>query len=351
MPGQNSASREKIEEMKQLEVTNQIDEALWDKFVYNHPKGNIFQTSSMFKVFKKAKGYEPFRFWVKNSGKILGVLQGVIIREKDGLIGDLSSRAIIQGGPLVLGDKQSVAKELIKKFDNQVKDRVIWSEIRNLTDNRLMLDSINNYQYEDHLNFLIDISKSEEELWQKVRPTRRRNITRGLKSNRMVILKGEKQTSYFYRLLVNTYMRVKVPLADESLFKAVSEELVPKGLAKMFFAKSGYSNYTGGRLILIYKDTLYDWYAAARDSQMNKYPNDFLVWKVLQWGRENGYKVFDFGGAGKPGVPYGPRDFKRQFGGEEVNFGWPTKIYSPWKYKLAHFGLKLYQIFLPLIKK
>jgi lipid II:glycine glycyltransferase (peptidoglycan interpeptide bridge formation enzyme) len=48
---------------------------------------------------------------------------------------------------------------------------------------------------------------------------------------------------------------------------------------------------------------------------LNLYPNDYLVWQVLIYGINNGYQIFDFGGAGKPEVNYGPREFKEDLEG------------------------------------
>ena len=64
-----------------------------------------------------------------------------------------------------------------------------------------------------------------------------------------------------------------------------------------------------------------DWYAGADDNYLEFRPNDVLVWEVLKWGKISNYSLFDFGGAGKPNVPYGVRDYKLKFGGELVNFG------------------------------
>ena len=77
----------------------------------------------------------------------------------------------------------------------------------------------------------------------------------------------------------------------------------------------------GTRVELCFKDLVYDWYAGADDNYKNHYPNDVLPYSILIWGKENGFKSFDFGGAGKPDVPYGVRDHKLKFGGQMVEYG------------------------------
>lgn len=85
---------------------------------------------------------------------------------------------------------------------------------------------------------------------------------------------------------------------------------------------------------LAHKNTLFDYYAGAYRDYYNKHPNDLLPWEVLKWGKQNGFTRFVFGGAGKPNVPYGVRDYKKKFGGEFVNYGRFEKIHCPGLFKL-----------------
>ena len=84
-----------------------------------------------------------------------------------------------------------------------------------------------------------------------------------------------------------------------------------------------------------FKDKIFDWYAGSKAEHYDKYPNDILPWEVLKYGHHAGYRIFDFGGAGKPGVQYGVRDYKLKFGGKVVNYGRLIYIHSPIKYFIA----------------
>lgn len=331
-------------------ITDQnIDEKKWDVFVGAHPQGNIFQTSAMYKVFKQTKGYEPHRFWAidEKTKKIIGVLSGVVVSEKEGLMGKFSTRAIIQGGPLLAPEAdRKVLKELVEAFDEAVKPKAIWSEIWNFNDTKQTLKTLKNYHFEDHLNFLIDVNRSEEIIWREIHESRRKNINRAIKKDLVIEeVENQAQLDIIYQLVSETYRRVKVPLSDSGLFKSAYQILVSRGLAKFFLVKHN-NDYIGARIVLTYNKKIYDWYAGASPDSFEFYPNDYLVWSVLKWGVKNGYKVFDFGGAGKPNVPYGPREFKRRFGGDLTNFGRLIRVYSPWKYRLAHWGFKVYQFLL-----
>ena len=74
-------------------------------------------------------------------------------------------------------------------------------------------------------------------------------------------------------------------------------------------------------------------------------PNEALVWHILQWGKANGFQVFDFGGGGNPNEPYGPREFKLKFGGAQVSYGRNVCIHSQLRFNLSKAGYGLYRRF------
>jgi serine/alanine adding enzyme len=111
---------------------------------------------------------------------------------------------------------------------------------------------------------------------------------------------------------------------------------------KIFLAMSE-GKIIGTMYVLCFKDVMYDWYAGSFKAYYNKYPNDLIPWEAFLWGKMNGYKYFDFGGAGKPDIPYGVRDYKLKFGGELVNYGRFEKIHKPFLMELGKLGLKTYK--------
>lgn len=323
-----------------------ITDAEWDKFVRSHPMGNIFQTMGLYAVYKDTKNYFPIKVAVidKKSKELQGVMTGVIIREMDGFLGDFSARSIVQGGPLVIStSKKDIVAELVNKYDCLAAHSSLYTEIRNMYDTQNTLNLNSDYYYVDHLNFIINLSQSEGDLWSQIHKSRRKNINRAEKAGLVVeeIIRQDK-IPIFYKLLEETYNNVKIPLADISLFKSSFQQLVPKGMAKFFLA-SHENSYIGARAVLLYKDRVYDWYAGAAIDALSFYPNEYLVWHILKWGIDNKYSIFDFGGAGEPNKPYGPREFKRRFGGELVNHGRYVRQYSMVRIKVAEIGFKIYK--------
>jgi lipid II:glycine glycyltransferase (peptidoglycan interpeptide bridge formation enzyme) len=112
---------------------------------------------------------------------------------------------------------------------------------------------------------------------------------------------------------------------------------------KKFVAKYQ-SEIISCRFVLCYKKVVYDWFAGTDESHLDKYPNDFLPWKIIQWSKENNYMTFDFGGAGRPEEPYGVREYKLKFGGKLVDNGRFVCIHNKFLFLIGHFGLKLFKL-------
>lgn len=322
-----------------------IDSKKWDGFVYNHPQGNVFQTPQMYAAYSATKNYQPIVVAGYEEDSLVGILLAVVQKEYKGILGKLSARSIIWGGPLVRDNDISILEELMNEYSRIVKHKVIYTQIRNI----FIMDWAKNdfkklgYNYEEHLNIFIDLTKSEDELWKEVHSKRRNEIRRATKE-------GTSFTEFSdcdalkksWPILKDVYQRAKLPLPDISLFQNILARAGGSSPLKIFAALNS-GHWIGVLLALCWRDRVINWYAGAFQKDLSKYPNDLLPWEVILWAKRNDYKTFDFGGAGKPGVPYGVRDFKLKFGGELVNFGRFQKTHKLLAMSIAKLGFRFWQ--------
>ena len=155
--------------MAVITTVENINIKAWREFVNKHPNGSIFLTPEMFNVYKQTPNYEPsiFVFVDSNLSVICGLLIAVRIQEKKKLIGCLTARTIIYGGPLTNGDAL-VARRLLLEYDKVSNRKTIYTQVRNLF-NQKNLNSIFGevgYRFEDHLNILLDLTKYNGNIWQ-----------------------------------------------------------------------------------------------------------------------------------------------------------------------------------------
>jgi len=332
-------------------LVDKLSEDLWQAFVDTHPEGNIFHTPAMQAVFACAHGHEPLlRAAISGDGRVLALLTAAGVRLAGGPMSRLTSRAIAYGGLLCApGEEGQEALAALLRWHGQTsKHRFLFTEFRHRSDASSYRETMSRcgYEHEPELNFLVNIGRPVSDVWRGLNRTARKNVKRakrdGLTDQEVTT---PEELADLYALLQQVYASAHVPLADISLFTAAFEQLVPRGAARFILARSP-KGVAGARVVLLHKGTIFDWYAGADRESRRSRPNDFLVWRTLAWGANNGYHSFDFGGAGHPDVPYGVRDFKAKFGGQLVNYGRDRQAHSPGLLKLGEGGYNLLRRFL-----
>jgi len=322
----------------------------WSEFVHTHPNGNIFQSPEMAQVFRHTKNYEPISLAAidEDTGLILALMLSVIIKESNRFLGDLSARAIIQGGPLFLNDLsgQNAVLVLIESYNELVNKKGLYSEIRMLSDIPEFNHIISGcgYVYDKHFNALINIkNKTIDDIWQQIKRDKKRGIKKAEEIGMTIEECVDKERiGIVYDLISETYKLAKIPLADISLFESVFDILVPHNRALILLVKYN-GEYIATQVAIMDQKTIYGWYTGASRKFISDHPGDLLIWYLLKWGIEKGYSSFDFGGGGTDDKNLNLREYKSRFGTEFPEFGRYKKIHSPLKMKIAEKGFKIYR--------
>jgi serine/alanine adding enzyme len=326
-----------------------LNEERWTQFVLGHPRGTIFHTPYLVNVYKGAKGIEPFALAaVGHSHEILALLVAVRMQVCKGPIGQPTSRCIIHAEPLHREDEQGLValNRLLKTYDEMVGRRALFSEVRFLHEPGPLGAHLATQGYEriEFLNYLIDLRQPPEELWQGMKRCRRNNVRKAQKCGlEWVEITSEQQLPTMYEMLTLTFRQAGIALQDFSFFHSAWQLLRPKGLARFYFVQyDGQPIQT--TILLLFRGYLHYWFLGYRRQEFGALrPNDFATWQAIKLGAEDGYELFDWGGAGRPGELYGLRSFKAGFGGEQVNYGRYKKTYVQNPFHSAYKIYKLLQ--------
>ncbi len=316
-------------------------------FLQQHADINIFQDPAYARVQNAVNNQEAFCFGAEQDGQIIGILSGVIIQNFGWPVSLFTTRAVIWGGPVVANNDKSITAFLLEESQKRLGKRVIFTQFRNMRDMSLLKPTYERcgYDYIPHLNILIDLQQSQDSLIANINKNKRKNVRKSInKGTVFKQIESEEEFNKAVALIMDTYQRIGIPAPDKSLLDSGFRQL---GGSENLIAFGAYweGEMIGTRLELLYDKLVYDWYAGSNPAYNNKYPNDFLIYHILLWAREQGFQTFDFGGAGKPGVPYGVRDHKSKFGGELVEYGRFDKVHNTYLYNLGKLGLKALQLF------
>lgn len=335
---------------------NNIDRAEWNALVKASATGTWFQSPEAYSFYQSLPDLlRPFAVAAysqplpKGKGELRGVCVGYVTRDCNALRQVFTRRAIINGGPVLANDAtpeevealMSAVRKALMNEPLSLNDRPIYIETRNFHDYSEWKGAFRQagFEYRLHLNFHIDC-RDKEAMWERLSERRRREITRAGKSGVTVEeAASEQDIAEWYSILHELYrMKVKTPLFPAELFLAFYRSRAGKYL----LVKQGGTIIGGIMCPILDGRCIYEWYICGLDKEYrDQSPSVMATWAAMEYANAHGLPMFDIMGAGEPGVPYGVRDFKAEFGGELVEHGRYLCITKPLLYRIGVLGVKI----------
>lgn len=178
--------------------------------------------------------------------------------------------------------------------------------------------------------FVLDLTKSEEELLKNMHAKARYNIKVAQKHN--VIVEEDNSNEAFeeyLRLTKETTIRQKFYAHTEN-YHRLQWETLPHAVNKhqlsshLFVAKYKKKILTAW-IVFVFKDALYYPYGASSSENREVMASNLMMWEVIRYGKKLGLKTFDMWGALGPEPDkndpwYGFHNFKQKYGPEHVEF-------------------------------
>jgi hypothetical protein len=332
-------------------VVNSLAQSSWRTFVDNNPDARIFHSPEMAAVFANTRNFTP-TLWaaLDQDTTVHALMLPVDITILPWPLRAVTTRTVVYDGilcsPGLTG--QLALAALLRHYNAQRQSRTLFTELRNSCDTSSFQSAFkqNGFLYEEHMNFLIDLTQPTSVLWKNIRSNAQRNIRKAQKQN-VVIEEAHtlQSVSDAYGILRTVYKRLRVPLPDVSLFHSAFTVLHPVNLMHVLNAKV--NGVTIGALtLLLYKGTVLYWYTGSLREYSEYRVSDLLVWHALQLGQMHHCHTFDFGGGGRPTEDYTVRDFKAKFGGREVAYGRNVCVHSPLTLRAGKVGYSCFRALL-----
>jgi serine/alanine adding enzyme len=335
--------------LKILSGIETIGRDRWANFLKDHPHRTIFQSPEMYDLYREAPNFDPLVLAAEDSeGGLKAILLAVNIKDYKGIIGDLTVRTVIYGGPLispVLDNPEDYADQILKTLITKVERRSLYIQFRNSYDLTPLNPAFHKHRFiaEDHLNLIVPTTDSEK-THSGISKSKIRQAKKSLESGvELVLASTEEEIHHFYIILEQVYKdKAKKPLPQRSFFLAFFKAMQKGHLGIILLAK--YQGIViGGMVCPITPDkALSEWYICGLDKMNNKvHPSVLLTYGAIEHAINNNIPQFDFMGIGSPDKPYGVRDFKTRFGGQSVNYGRFMRINNPNLYRIANAGYNL----------
>lgn len=323
----------------------EIKSAGWDKLIGLSSVATWFQSYDCYCFYKELSFLTPFAYAVEDNGEFKALVCGYLIAEEGFVKRFFSRRAIIPGGVLLANDISEEALELLlSELRSDLQRKAIYIELRNLHDYSAYKEVFQRagFEYQAHLNYQISI-RNGDDVFSNFSENRKRQIKQSLAEG-LVCEKTDRMEDVhaFYSILQHTYSkRLKLPLFPFEFFKSI----VSKAYGKLLVVKIE-DKILGGILCVGDEKVLYEWFVCGDDGEHPRvYPSVMATWTGIEYAVNNGYRMFDFMGAGKPAKKYGVRDFKARFGGKLVEHGRFLYICSPFLYFTGKIAITLRKLF------
>ena len=330
----------------------EIDRGEWSRLVQTSATGTWFQTSKAYEFFaSQPELFKPFVVAISNDASLSeaqhsinsslqtlrAVCVGYVTVERNPIKQYFTRRAIINGGPCFADDCTAEEVELLMNglkelMSERINGAPIYIETRNFNDYSAWKEAFETagFSYKPHLNFHVDPSSNNLS----------DNRKRQLKKSDAVVSEGvsELEIREWYKVLAELYRtKVKTPLWPIEFFL----EAYRQGIAKFLLVKHT-GRIIGGSMVVADERTLYEWFECGLNAAYkDQYPSVMATYAGIQLAKQSGCTRYDMMGAGEPGVPYGVRDFKAEFGGKLVEHGRFLCVCKPMLYKIGAIVVKI----------
>ena len=344
---------------------NEIDLTQWQALVDQSPTASWFQTHEAYDFYMSVPSeMMPHAIGVEENGVLKGVVVVYLTKDKNPIKQFLTRRAIIVGGPLladVISDEALAALlkavkeckvEIVKckGIENGRADALvsrlialsphrltpIYIETRNFHDYskwRHIFEQCG-FAYQPHLNIQVTCNVTHSMSDQRIR-----QVKKAIKNGAEIAeAQSDQEIRDWYQILKQLYRtKVRTPLWSEEFFLQFYRNGVGKYLLVKFNGK-----VIGGMMCPVFNNkTIYEWYVCGLDEEYRElYPSVMATYAAIEYAKKYKIEIFDFMGAGKPDIPYGVRDFKMEFGGEQVEHGRYVCVQKPVLYRIGKWGVQ-----------
>jgi hypothetical protein len=296
----------------------------WPAKIDTKQAGTIYQTPAWLAFLSSTQNGELVVGALREGRKTIGYFTGLIVRKLGFRI--LGSpfpgwSTDYMGFTLSAGvDRRQAVQALIDFAFQELGCVHLEMMDRNLTVSDLAgLD----VQYRVYRGFEIDLTRDEDELFSNMTSASRRCVRKAEKEGILV------EEAHDLEFADEYYAQLKDVFAKQSLVPTYGIERVrqlithvhPTGHLLLLRARD-----PGGRCIATgifphMNGVMYFWGGASWRHHQLLRPNEAIHWNVMKIGKQKGLRTYDMGGGG---------EYKRKYGGSEIEVPWFRKSKYPW---------------------
>lgn len=283
------------------------NEHLWNKYLHAQPQSNMYQLLGWKTVFERVFGYKQHYLLALNGDEtphgVLPLFQMTDIFRRKYLV----SNPFSNFAGICANDAQTENLLLDAAIEKTNTSGAQYAEFRQLqTPLERELPSKSSF-----VTLMLNLPSDPDVLWKKI-SSRNRNKIRKAEKSGLEMDFGMHYLADFHKVYSINLRHLGTPIFPLRMFKAVAEVFAEN--VELLVLKMN-DEVVSGMFLFKFKDTISEPWVASLREYNRIYVNNYLYWKAIEYGCQQGFKRFDFG---RSTVDTGTYDFKLQWGAEPV---------------------------------
>ncbi len=292
----------------------------WCELARHSPQATVFHQPEWAEVIRRTYGLAPHYFLLERPGE---PASGVPFFQAGGLL----RRRLISlpfsdaAGPL-LASPQDGATLLRAVLAAAAAARAAQVEVRGGH-----LEEVRGFQCStEFCGFVVGLEEDLATLRRRLQKSSTQRSLRLAEHGPLAVRlgRGEEEMRAFHRLNLITRRSHGVPPQPYRLFRNIWRVMGPAGQLTLLLAELG-DTPVAGLVLFHFGDTAYYKYGASDLGHLRLRPNHLLMWRAIEWAKEQGYRRLDLGRTyvGNQGL----MRYKRSWGARQVPlpyWRWPA---------------------------
>jgi len=283
-------------------------EAAWDRFARSAPASTFFHQLGWRWLVERVFGHRAHYLLARREGTITGILP--LFEMKSLLFGHaLVSVPFAIGGGVAADDPETAAG--LVRCARELAERLGVDYLELRSEHTVAGDLLTKDLY---ITFRADLAEGEE-AWLKRMERKRRQmmnyVAKGAAGFSWTTA-GIEELPLFYRMFSESMRHHGTPVYPRLFLEEILDRFPAQ--TNLFFVHHQ-GKPVAGVLNLLFRDVIMPFYAGADRSARPRGVDDYMYLSILRWGREHGFRTFDFGRS-KRGT--GAHAFKSRWGMTEV---------------------------------
>lgn len=300
----------------------------WDRALEKIPRAHVLQSWTWGEI-KARHGWTVRRVLICENGLPLAaaqILRRPVPRTPYGVLyvpkGPALDMSDTQLFGRVWGELEKIARQERAIFIKADPDIRVSEPAVKLLSERGWFPSDEQIQF--HNTVTLDLTRSEQEILEGMKPKWRYNIRLAEKKGVVVETVAQEDANarrVLYDMYAETSTRDGFIIRPFEYYRDVWESMERAGEAKILMARVG-NEPVAGLVLFRFGARVWYFYGASRSMHRELMPNHLLQWQAMKWAKEQGCAEYDMWGAPdtltETAPMYGVYKFKMGFGGEFV---------------------------------